>query len=61
MLTLLFGSIYYVILNILDYLKYETTTTIKTIYEEESEFPTISFCSKIDSKYWIFGSIMKIY
>ena len=60
LLIFLFGSIHYVILNILDYLKYETTTSIQTIYEQEPEFPTISFCSKIDSKYWIFGSIMKI-
>jgi hypothetical protein len=49
----LFGSIYYVILNILDYLKYDTTTSIQTIYEQESEFPTISICSRIDSNFEI--------
>jgi hypothetical protein len=42
----LFLSIYYVILNILDYIKYETTTSIQTINEQEPEFPTISFCSQ---------------
>jgi hypothetical protein len=45
-LIFLFGSIYYVILNILDYLKYDTSTSIYTIYEQESEFPTISICSQ---------------
>ena len=49
-LMFLFLSIYYVILNILDYLKYETTTSIQTIYEQESEFPTISICSQHESK-----------
>ncbi len=44
LLLFFLGSIYYVILNILDYLKYETTTSIQTIYEQESEFPTISIC-----------------
>ncbi len=41
----LFGSIYYVTLNILDYLQYDTTTTIYEMNESESEFPTVSFCS----------------
>ena len=52
-LIFLFGSIYYVILNIIDYLKYETTTSIQTIYEQESEFPAISICSRIDSNFEI--------
>jgi hypothetical protein len=39
-----FGSIYYVVLNIIDYLKYDTTTSIYEINEKEAEFPTISFC-----------------
>jgi len=43
-LVFLFGSIYYVILNVLDFLEYETTTSIYEIYEKEAEFPTISFC-----------------
>jgi hypothetical protein len=51
LLLFLFLSIYYVILNILDYLKYETTTTIKTIYEQESEFPTISFCNRLNKDF----------
>jgi hypothetical protein len=45
-LIFLFLSIYYVILNILDYLKYDTTTSLQTVYESEPEFPTISFCLK---------------
>jgi hypothetical protein len=44
----LFGSIYYVVLNILDYLQYETTTSIFTINEQEAEFPTVSFCREGD-------------
>jgi len=47
----LFGSIYYVALNILDYLQYETTTSIYQLREKEFEFPTISFCSEIDSNF----------
>jgi len=47
-LIFLIGSIYYVILNIMDYLKYETTTSIHTINEQEIEFPTVSFCLKTD-------------
>ena len=38
LLIFLFLSIYYVILNILDFLKYETTTSIQTIYEQQPEF-----------------------
>jgi len=53
LLLFFFGSIHYAILNILDYLKYETTTSIQTIYEQEPEFPTVSICSKIDSKFEI--------
>jgi hypothetical protein len=45
------GSIYYAILNILDYLKYETTTSIQTIYEQEPEFPTISFCNRFNKNF----------
>ena len=36
---------YFVIKNSLDYLKYETVTTISLIEENEVEFPTLSFCS----------------
>jgi len=38
-------SIYYVILNILDYLKFEYFTSYHEINENQSEFPTISLCS----------------
>ena len=48
LLLFCFGSIHYSILNILDYLKYETTTSIYTINEQEIEFPTVSFCLKTD-------------
>jgi len=51
MLIFLFGGIYYVILNILDYLKYETTTSIQTIYEQEPEFPTVSFCNRFNKDF----------
>jgi hypothetical protein len=50
LLIFLFLSIYYVILNIIDYLKYDTISSIQTIYEQESEFPTISICSHLESK-----------
>ena len=41
----LFGSIYYVVLNIKDYKKYDTTTSIYEINEHEAEFLTFSFCN----------------
>jgi hypothetical protein len=47
----LFASIYYVVLNVLDYLQYETTTSIFTINEQGAEFPTVSFCSEEDSNF----------
>jgi hypothetical protein len=53
LLFFLFLSIYYVILNIVDYLQYDTTTSIQTIYEQQPEFPTISICSRIDSNFEI--------
>ena len=66
LIVLLFSSFYYVILNILDYLKYDTTTSIYEINELESEFPTISFCLKnnlifeIDIKEFYFNNIKLI-
>ena len=45
------ASIYYVTLNILDYLQYDTVTSIYEIYEPEFEFPTISFCSINDPSF----------
>ena len=41
----LFGSIYYVVLNVLDFLQYDTTTSIYEVNEQEADFPTVSFCS----------------
>jgi hypothetical protein len=42
--SILIGS-YFVINTIFDYLKYETITSIQVITEEQSQFPSISFCS----------------
>jgi hypothetical protein len=39
------ASIVCVGLNINDYLKYDKTTSIETISESESQFPTVSFCN----------------
>ncbi len=50
-LIFLSGSIYYAILNILDYLKYDTIASIQTIYEQKPEFPTVSFCNKFDKNF----------
>ena len=46
LLTLLFTSacIYFSVNSILDYLQYDTITSITEMYEQESEFPTISIC-----------------
>ncbi len=38
-------SFNYVYLNVRDYLNYDTITSIYQINEQESEFPTVSFCS----------------
>jgi hypothetical protein len=38
------ANVYYVILTIIDYLKFETITSIYEINEKSTEFPTISFC-----------------
>jgi len=47
-----FLSIYYVILNILDYLKFDKTTLIETKSEFDSvEFPAISMCNKHESNF----------
>ena len=40
----IFANVYYVFLNIIDFLDYSTTTSIYQINENESEFPAISFC-----------------
>ena len=36
---------HFIIKTILDYLKYNTITSIKVIHENEAQFPTISFCA----------------
>ncbi len=41
----LFASIYYLILNALNYLSYDTITSISTINEDKSQFPVISICN----------------
>jgi len=46
-----FGSIYYVVVNVLDFLQYDTTTSIFTINEKEAEFPTVSFCNTKNSNF----------
>ncbi len=38
------ANVYYVILTIMDYLNFETITSIYEINESSTEFPTISFC-----------------
>jgi hypothetical protein len=47
----LFGSIYYVVLNVLDFLQYDTTTSIYEVNEQEAEFPTVSFCREGDPNF----------
>ena len=47
------ASIYYVVLNILGYLKYEINTSIYEVNEPEVEFPTISFCDSRDKSFSI--------
>ncbi len=39
------ASIWYIISSISNYFKYDTVTLIKSVYEQPSRFPTISFCS----------------
>jgi hypothetical protein len=48
LLVFLVTSIYYVTLNIFEYLQYETNTSIYEIREKEAEFPAISFCDTRD-------------
>ncbi len=51
LIVVFFASVYYVVLNVLDYLQYETTTSIFTINEQEAEFPTVSFCREGDPNF----------
>ena len=45
----LFASIYYLILNALNYLTFDTITSISTINEDKSQFPVISICNTKDN------------
>jgi len=45
LISSIIASIYCVGLNIIDYLKYDITSTIEVVDEFQSEFPTISFCN----------------
>lgn len=45
LITSLCLSVYFVTTNIIEYLNYDTTTSIETIYENEANLPAISFCS----------------
>ncbi len=42
-------TIYLLVKNITEYLMYDTTTSITTIYENKPEFPVVSFCPMINS------------
>ena len=53
LILFLFLSAYYVFVNIIDYLRFETTTSIYTINEKQSQFPTVTFCSKYESDFKI--------
>jgi hypothetical protein len=46
------ANVYYIILNLTDYLSFDITTTIHSINEEEAEFPTVSFCSEFKTDYF---------
>jgi hypothetical protein len=45
------SNLYYVILNLIDYFNYDFTTSIYTITELHSEFPTITFCDDTDKTF----------
>ena len=36
---------YYIALNVVDYLQFDKITSIYTVYEDNSQFPTVSVCS----------------
>ena len=66
LILFLLASVYYCFQSVIDYLNYDTTTSIESINEQESEFPTISFCLKnnlifeIDIKEFYFNNIKLI-
>ncbi len=59
-LAALIVSIYYFVLNILDFLKYDTITSINQVYESKAEFPTVSFCSAFQNDTSFDISILKL-
>ena len=61
LIVLFFGSNYYVLLNILDYLDYNTVTSIYEIDENESQFPIISICSENIKNFEINLLTLKVY
>ena len=42
---------YFVLKSIFEYLNFETITNYETVYEQSSEFPTISICSDFNKKF----------
>jgi hypothetical protein len=36
---------YYIALNVVDFLQFDKITSIYTVYEDNSQFPTVSICS----------------
>ena len=40
------SAVYFTYKNIFDYLEFDVTTRFDVINEDESEFPTVSFCSQ---------------
>ncbi len=53
LIVFVFANVYYVVLSVLDYLNYDTITSIYQINENEAEFPTVSFCSEFEKNFEI--------
>ena len=43
-------GVYFVYKNIFEYLQFDVVTRYEVVYEEQSEFPTVSFCSEVGFK-----------
>jgi hypothetical protein len=41
----------YIFYDLVDYFNYEVVTTVKTEYDQPTEFPTVSFCSELSHLY----------
>jgi len=50
---------FYIFNDLADYFNYEVVTTVKTEYDQPTEFPTVSFCSKRTHLYDIYNYIQK--